>query len=123
MIIRKPGELTDPEKKTLKEEMLAGCRNIGTYSLYVSVSHRAKIYNREPFGLCKDCGHFAFTATQYKVKHALCERHERMIFRLTENEPVVECSSYYKRGEQDAHDFSKNAWLIDPEEKKKVGLI
>jgi hypothetical protein len=122
MKARKPGELTDGEKNRLKEEIRAGCRNIGVNSIYISVSHRAKLYDRSSFGLCATCGHFNFTATQYKIKFALCERHEGHIFRLTESEPVVECSSYYKKGEQDAHDFSKNAWLLDPDERK-VGII
>jgi hypothetical protein len=95
---------------------------MGVYSMYSSVSHRVRIYDRASFGLCGDCGHFAFTATQYKIKFAMCERHDGFLFGLTEREPVVECSAYYQKGEQDAHDYSKNAWLLDPAQRK-VGLI
>lgn len=122
MRVRKPGEVTDSEKHILKTEIRAGCRNMGVNSIYTSVAHRAKMYNRSSFGLCHDCGHFAFTATQYKIKFALCERYESALFRLSESEPVIECSAYYQKGEQDAHDFSKNAWLLDPDEQK-VGMI
>jgi len=120
--VRKPGELADQEKLALKIEIRAGCRNMGVHTMYSAPGQRIGMHPRESFGLCSDCGHFAFACTQYTIKWALCERYESMLFRLAENEPVVECSAYYTKGEQDAHDYSKNAWLLDPD-TKKVGLI
>jgi hypothetical protein len=53
----------------------------------------------------------------------MCDEREGIPFGLSADDPVVECSSYYQAGEQDAHDYSKNAWLLDPEVNQKVGLI
>jgi hypothetical protein len=122
MKVRKPGQLTDTEKANLKIEIRAGCRNMGVNSMYSSVAHRVRIYNRKSFGLCHNCGHFGFASTQYKIRYAVCERYEGMLMGLTESEPIIECSGYYQKGEQDAHDYSKNAWLIDTDEPK-VGII
>ena len=122
MRVRKPGELTDTEKNTLKIEIRAGCRNMGANSIYLAPGQKVRIHDRESFGLCADCGHFGFMATQYKIKMAVCERADNFLIRLSEDEPIVECTSYYTRDEQDAHDYSKNAWLLDPAEKK-VGII
>lgn len=123
MIIRKPGQLADAEKADLKKELRAGCRNMGTWSIYTPPGKKVGMFIRASFGLCADCGHFNFIATQYKIKVAICDQHDHMAIRLSENEPVTECSSYYTKDEQDAHDYSKNAWLLDPEETKKVGII
>ncbi len=115
MNIRKPGELTDDEKKTLKEEMRAGCRNMGSGSIYSAPGQRVGMFPKANFGLCGDCGHFSFIATQYRIRMAICDQYdETFIIRLSEHEPVSECSSYYTKGEQDAHDYSRNAWLLDP---------
>jgi len=122
MKVRKPGELTDNEKRSLKEEIRAGCRNMGTNTIYSAPGQRVGMHAKASFGLCADCGHFGFVATQYKIKYAVCERYEGCLFPLSEDEPVTECSSYYTKGEQDAHDYSKNAWLLDPPDKK-VGMI
>jgi hypothetical protein len=122
MKVRKPGELTDNEKLNLKVEIRAGCRNMGVNTMYSPPGQRVGMHPRDSFGLCADCGHFAFAATQYTIKWALCEQHEKMLFKLSENDPVIECSAYYTKGEQDAHDYSKNAWLLDPD-GNKVGLI
>lgn len=118
MKIRKPGELTDDAKRTLKEELRAGCRNMGVNTIYSVPGKRVSMHSKELFGLCRDCGHFKFTATQYAIKIAMCDEDEGVKFPLSEDDPVIECSSYYVRGEQDAHDFSKNAWLLDPPEGK-----
>ena len=116
--VRKPGQLTDQEKAILKEQLRAGCRNIGANSIY----NAPGMHPRENFGLCHDCGHFCFAATQYRIRVAACEQREGFLIPLYEDDPILECSSYYQRGEQDAHDYSKNAWLLDPAEKK-VGII
>ena len=124
MIIRKPGELTDDEKKALREELRAGCRNMGSGSIYSAPGQRVGMFPKANFGLCADCGHFSLIATQYRIKLAVCDQYdETFVIRLSEHEPVSECSSYYTKGEQDAHDYSKNAWILDPETKIKVGLI
>lgn len=120
--VRKPGELTDIEKAALKHELRAGCRNMGVNSIYSAPGQRLRLFDRTAFGLCADCGHFCFAATQYKIRIAACEQREGFLIGLFEDQPIIECSSYYQRGEQDAHDFSKNAWLLDPDEKK-VGII
>jgi hypothetical protein len=118
MKVRKPGEMTDDAKAALKEELRAGCRNMGTNTIYSAPGQRVGMYPRASFGLCADCGHFGFTATQYKIKLAVCEQHDYVMIGLSEDEPIVECSAYYTKGEQDAHDYSKNAWLLDPPEKE-----
>ncbi len=118
MNIRKPGELTDVEKVALKEELRAGCRNMGSNSIYNPPGKKVAMFIRASFGLCADCGHFNFIATQYKIRRAVCDQHDFVVVKLSEDEPVAECSSYYTRGEQDAHDYSKNAWLIDPPDAK-----
>ena len=122
MKVQKPGEQSDGDKAILKQELRAGCRNMGTDTIYSVPGNRVPIHSKTSFGLCADCGHFAFTATQFKIKIAACEQHEHVMVPLSENEPVVECSSYYMKNEQDAHDYSKNAWILDPADKK-VGLI
>lgn len=122
MRVRKPGEITDSEKAVLKLELRAGCRNIGRNSIYSPPGQKVSMHKREHFGLCHDCGHFSFTCTQYKVRLAACERYEGMLLPLSEDEPITECSNYYTKGEEDAHDYSKNAWLIDPDEGK-VGFV
>lgn len=122
MRVRKPGELTDQEKAILKEQLRAGCRNIGANSIYNAPGKQVRMHPRENFGLCHDCGHFCFAATQYRIRVAACEQREGFLIPLYEDDPILECSSYYQRGEQDAHDYSKNAWLLDPAEKK-VGII
>jgi hypothetical protein len=122
MKVRKPGQLTDDEKGVLKQQLLAGCRNIGAMSVYNAPGQRAVMYDRSSFGLCADCGHFKFTATQYRVLIAMCDETDGIRIPLSEDDPVTDCSSYYKRGEQDAHDYSKNAWLLDMDETKEVGF-
>lgn len=123
MNVRKPGQLTDTEKLNLKLELKAGCRNLGQNSVYSPPGQKVAMFARVSFGLCYDCGHFNFIATQYKIKVAMCDQHDHMAIKLNEDEPVTECSSYYTHGEQDANDYSKNAWLLDPEVTKKVGII
>jgi hypothetical protein len=118
----KPGEMTDIEKAGLKEQIRAGCRNMGTNSMYTPPGQKVGMFIRTSFGLCADCGHFNFIATQYKILRAVCDQHDFVVVRLAEDQPVTECSSYYTKGEQDAHDYSKNAWILDPE-SKKVGMI
>lgn len=122
MMVRKPHELSEEDKALLKIELRAGCRNIGRSSIYSPPGQRVSMHKRESFGLCHDCGNFAFSCTQYRVKLAACERFENFLIPLNEGDPVVECSNYYTRGEEDAHDYSKNAWLLDPRERK-VGMI
>lgn len=123
MIIRKPGQLTDSEKANLKTELRAGCRNMGAYSIYSPPGKRVGMFPRASFGLCADCGHFGFIATHYKIRLAVCNQHDYVLIRLSEDEPVTECSAYYTKDEQDAHDYSKNAWLLDPEGERKAGMI
>ena len=122
MKITKPGQLTDLEKLALKEQLRAGCRNIGCNTIYSPPGQKVGMFVRSAFGLCADCGHFNFIATQYKILRAVCDQHDFVVVRLSEHEPITECSSYYTRGEQDAHDYSKNAWLLDPPERK-MGMI
>jgi hypothetical protein len=124
MKVTKPGEITDDSKKVLKEELRAGCMSLRCQSMYHAPGQRVGMFPKSNFGLCGDCGHFSFIATQYRIMLAVCDQYdESFVMRLSEDEPVSECSSYYTKGEQDAHDFSKNAWLLDPETKKKVGII
>ncbi len=118
MNIRKPGHLTDDEKASLKEELRAGCRNMGSNSIFSPPGKKVAMFLRASFGLCQDCGHFNFVATQYKIKTAACDQHDFIMIPLSEDEPVTECSSYYTKGERDAHDYSKNAWLLDPPDPK-----
>jgi hypothetical protein len=122
MKVLKPGQLTDQEKVMLKAEIRAGCRNMGVNDIYQAPGQKIRMTNRESFGLCYDCGHFGFTATQYKIKFAMCERIDGQVLRLSENEPITECSAYYQADEQDASDYSKNAWLLDPEPEAKAGF-
>jgi hypothetical protein len=123
MRVTKPGELTDLEKASLKEQLRAGCISIGCDTVYSAPGQRVGMFIRSAFGLCADCGHFNFICTQYKILRAVCDQHDFVVVKLSEDEPITECSSYYTRGQQVAHDYSKNAWLLDPETKKKVGLI
>ena len=124
MIIRKPGELEDHDKRVLKEEMRAGCRNIGSGTIYSAPGQRVGMFPKSTFGLCNDCGHFSFIASQFKIRMAACDQYSEVgIIFLSQDDPVSECSSYYTKGEQDAHDYSKNAWLLDPETKAKAGII
>jgi len=119
MKVRKPGHLTDEEKKALKEELRAGCRNVGSGSIYAAPGQRVGMFPKATFGLCGDCGHFSFIASQFRIKMAVCDQYdETFVIRLSQHDPVSECSNYYTKGEQDAHDYSKNAWLLDPPEGK-----
>jgi hypothetical protein len=124
MIITKPGEQTDESKKALKEELRSGCMSLRCNSIYNAPGQKVGMFSKRNFGLCSDCGHFSFIATQYRIKMAVCDQYdESFVIRLSEHEPVSECSNYYTKGEQDAHDYSRNAWLLDLDTKKKVGLI
>jgi len=125
MRVIRPGELTDDHRKTLKEELRSGCMNLRCNSIYNAPGQRVGMFSKGNFGLCGDCGHLSFIATQYRIKLAVCDQYDEAGFmiHLSEDDPVSECSNYYTKGEQDAHDYSRNAWLLDPETKKKVGLI
>jgi hypothetical protein len=124
MKVTKPGEITDDSKKVLKEELRSGCMSLRCSSVYHAPGQRVGMFPKANFGLCGDCGHFSFIATQYRIRMAVCDQYdETFVIRLSEDEPITECSSYYTKGEQDAHDYSKNAWLLDFETKKKVGII
>jgi hypothetical protein len=124
MKVQKPGELSDERKKSLREELRAGCRNMGSGSIYTAPGQKVGMFPKANFGLCSDCGHFSFIATQYRIKMAVCDQYdESFVIRLSEDDPVTECSNYFTKGEQDAHDYSKNAWILDPETKEKVGII
>jgi hypothetical protein len=124
MKITKPGEITDDNKKALKEELRSGCMSLRCNSMYHAPGQRVGMFPKDNFGLCGDCGHLSFIATQYRIRLAVCDQYDESGFmiRLSEDEPVTECSSYYTKGEQDAHDYSKNAWLLDPPDRK-VGII
>jgi hypothetical protein len=125
IIITRPGEVTDDNKRVLKEELRSGCMSMRCRTMYHPPGQRVGMFPKVNFGLCGDCGHFSFVATQYRIKFAVCDQYDEAGFmiRLSEDDPVSECSSYYTKGEQDANDYAKNAWLLDPEVRKKVGMI
>jgi hypothetical protein len=63
------------------------------------------------FGLCKDCGNLLGCYTKYDNRYARCDI--LIGVKLSPQDPVKKCTSYYKKGQLDIHTMKDMAILID----------
>ena len=65
---------------------------------------------KEKFGICGTCKRLELVRTKYSIRLAKCGYHD---IRISENDPVEECSCYEKVGAMSLNEMSGMAWLID----------
>lgn len=86
--------------------------------------HRINEHGEPPqgYGLCSNCTHFRWTITQYGKERVTCtcygEPHEFM--QLKTSDTVVNCSSFYRRGELSIQEMLGMATIINI--KKPMGF-
>ena len=71
------------------------------------------------YGLCASCKEFQLTRTEYKVLLARCGYSD---LKLNDDDPVVECSLYDKRGTLTLEQMIGMAYLLETN-RKKVGFL
>ena len=67
---------------------------------------------------CHDCEHMCGYITEMRTKFAMCREFE---IELKPADPVVKCSSYYRRNQLSIHDMKEMATFIDI--KRETGFI
>lgn len=62
------------------------------------------------FGICGLCNHFQYAATKFRIVRAVCEE---MNMRLSEDQPIDECTCFNRRGSMSLRDMWDIAYIID----------
>jgi hypothetical protein len=75
------------------------------------------------YGQCSSCGRIGWMVLEFGKEYVYCTAHstEYTHMRLSKNNQVVNCSSYYKKDQMDLHDMTKLATIIDIE-KRQIGF-
>lgn len=78
-----------------------------------------RIKNENKYGICGSCKHSRITKTKYTTKMWRCEE---LNFKLSTEDPIVDCSSYDKVGSMTLQQMVSIAYIIESNTSKKVGF-
>jgi hypothetical protein len=106
LAIQKLSELKRDARTSIQSELEAKATGLG---LDVWESEDL-VRKNEVFGVCGLCSNFQYAATKFKIVRAVCSEME---MKLSEDEPIDECTCFNKRGSMSLKDMWDIAYLID----------
>ena len=75
--------------------------------------------NVNKFKMCATCQYFNYAETEFSIFSADCTKHEKP---LSEDKPIVNCTSYNNKFIPSLYDMIGMATIIDNDKKDKIGF-
>lgn len=113
MATQKISELKKESRIAIQNELEAKANQYGL-DTYTS----EELIKKDHFGICGFCTNFHFAATKFRIVRAICSEME---MRLSNDEPIDECSCFNRRGSMSLRDMWDIAWIVDIP-KERVGF-
>ena len=116
--MKKYSDLEKKDKEVIESQIKSGASKLGVDDWSVGSDIRSK--EKDDFGICSDCEFRKCAKTRYLNVFAFCG-----IFKmeLNQQDPIVECTNYNKRGEMELHEMYNMAILIDAKPKRRIGMV